>query len=163
MDAAAQRHNRDDPGGEQGADQGPRVNARGGEERPDADPSRVRRCRRGTLEYECKLVEVTPIPVLARFVRPDNRMPGHAEVRGRVPARRVVTASDVAAFLADPQMHPVPASLGQAVLATPGRGRDIVDPVEMRASAVHVQALPSRATGGASSRVGALVIGAPFW
>src|SRR5258708_8248254 len=56
-----------------------------------------------------------------------------------MPDRRVVTASGVTAFLADPQMHPVPASLGQAVLATPGRGRDIVDPVQMRAAVVHVK------------------------
>src|SRR5258708_15905782 len=56
---------------------------------------------RGTLEFEHELVEVTPIPVLARFVRPDNRGPGQAEVRGGVSARRVVTASGVTAFLAD--------------------------------------------------------------
>ena len=71
----------------------------------------MRRCRWGTLEFEHELVEVTPIPVLARFVRPDNRMPGQVEVRGRVPSRRVVTASDVTAFLAEPQVHPVLASL----------------------------------------------------
>src|SRR5258708_33250543 len=99
----------------------------------------MRRRRRGTPEFEKHLVKVTPITVLARFVRPDNRMPGQAEVRGRVPPRRVVTASDGTAFLADPQMHPVPASLSRAVLATPGRGRDIVDPVETRAAAVHGQ------------------------
>ena len=63
---------------------------------------RVRRCRRGTLEFELKLVEVAPIPVLARFVRSDDRMPGQAEVRCRVPPRRVVTASYVTASLADP-------------------------------------------------------------
>ena len=115
------------------------------------DPSRVRRCRRGTLEFERKLIEVAPIPVLARFVRPNDRMPGQTEVRSRVPPRRVVTASDMTAFLADPQMHPVPASLGQAVLATPRRRRDIADPVEMRASAVYAQALLSRATSGTSA------------
>src|SRR5258708_36255195 len=98
----------------------------------------MRRRRRGTLEFEQHLVKVTPIPVLARFVRPDTRMPGHVEVRGRVPPRRVVTASDVTAFLTDPQVHPVLASLSQAVLATPGRGRDIVDPVEMHGAVVHV-------------------------
>src|SRR5258708_8983709 len=56
---------------------------------------------RGTLEFEHELVEVTPIPVLARFVRPDNRVSGQTEVRGGVSARRVVTASGVTAFLAD--------------------------------------------------------------
>jgi hypothetical protein len=30
-------------------------------------------------------------------------------------------------------MHPVPASLSQAVLATPGRGDDLADPVKIRA------------------------------
>src|SRR6202011_4563165 len=83
------------------------------------DPSQVRRCRWGTLEFERKPVEIAPTPVLARLVPPYNRVPGQAEVRGRVPPRRVVTASDVIAFLAGPQMHPVPASLSQAVLATP--------------------------------------------
>jgi hypothetical protein len=48
-------------------------------------------------------------------------------------------------------MHPVLAALGQAVLATPERGRDMADPAEMRAAATHGQALPSRATGGASA------------
>jgi hypothetical protein len=80
----------------------------------------MRRCRRGTLEFEQHLVKVTPIPVLARLVRPDNRVPGDVEVRGGVLPRRVVTASDVTAFLANPQMDPVLAALGQAVLATPG-------------------------------------------
>jgi hypothetical protein len=55
----------------------------------------------GTLEFEHELAEVAPIPVLARFVRPDNRVFGQAEVRGGVPARKVVTASGVTAFLAD--------------------------------------------------------------
>jgi amidase len=51
---------------------------------------------------ERDVVEVAPVPVLARFVRSDDRMPGQAEVRCRVPPRRVVTASYVTAFLADP-------------------------------------------------------------
>src|SRR5260370_10502464 len=93
----------------------------------------------GTLEPDHKPVEIAPIPVLPRFVPPYSRVPGHVEVRSRMPDRRVVTASGVTAFLADPQMHPVPASLGQAVLATPGRGRDIVDPAQMRAAVVHVK------------------------
>jgi len=111
----------------------------------------VRRSRWGTLKFEGKPIEAAPIPVLARFVRPDDRMPGHAEARGRVPPRRVVTASDMTTFLADPQMHPVPVALAEAVLATQRRGRDIADPVEMRASGVHIQALLSRATGGDST------------
>jgi hypothetical protein len=41
----------------------------------------------GTLEFEYKPVEVTLIPVLARLVRPDNRRPGHAQGRGRMPSR----------------------------------------------------------------------------
>jgi hypothetical protein len=43
----------------------------------------VRRCRRGTPEFEHKPVKITPIPVLARLVPPYNRVPGQAEVRGR--------------------------------------------------------------------------------
>jgi hypothetical protein len=49
------------------------------------------------------------------------------------------------------RMADCPASLSQAVLATRGRGRDIVDPAEIRAAAVQVQAFPCWATGGASA------------
>jgi hypothetical protein len=51
---------------------------------PRPDLSRVRRCRRGILEFEHGLVEVTPIPVVARSVGPDNRVSGQAEVPGGV-------------------------------------------------------------------------------
>jgi hypothetical protein len=43
------------------------------------------------------------------------------------------------------------APLLQAVLATPDDERDIVDPVEMRATLAHILALPSRATGGTTA------------
>src|SRR5271169_5538687 len=108
----------------------------------------MRRRRRGTLESGHGLVEVTPVPVLARFVRPDNRMPGHVEVRGRVPLRRVFTASDVTAFLAEPQVHPVLASLTRQ--SSPPQDKGVTSWIRsMRAAAVHVQTLPSRAAGGA--------------
>ena len=54
-------------------------------------------------------------------------MPGHVEVRGRVPVRRVFTASDVIAFLAELQVRPVLASRTRpTVVAVTVSGGDLI-------------------------------------
>jgi hypothetical protein len=67
----------------------------------------MRRSRRCSIELKSKLVDVTPVPVLSGFVGSDDGMGGSEEVLGGVPSRRLITASDVAALLAQAQMNPV--------------------------------------------------------
>jgi hypothetical protein len=67
----------------------------------------MRRGGRCPFELKYKLVDVTPVPILTGFVRPYDGMSGSVKMLGRVPARRLITASDVTAFLAHPQMNPV--------------------------------------------------------
>ena len=64
---------------------------------------------------------VVPEPVLARFERPDDRVPARPPVRRRVSCQRVVTATDMAADRAAPQVHP-PAARG-VTLDTTGSAR----------------------------------------
>ena len=54
---------------------------------------------------------VVPEPVLARFERPDDRMPGGTPVRRCMARQRVVAAADVAARGAAAKVHPPPAVL----------------------------------------------------
>jgi hypothetical protein len=59
------------------------------------------------FELKNKLVDVTPVPALSGFVRPYDGMSGFEKMLGCVPSRRLITASDVTAFLAHTQMNPV--------------------------------------------------------
>ena len=112
----------------------------------------LRRSRRGTLEFEHELAEVAPIPVLARFVRPDNRVSGQAEVRGGGPARRVVTASGVTAFLADRRDGVLDQQRGPS--SGPGQRRGLVTG-EQRARVLGCEEMAGR-----RGAYGALVMGA---
>jgi hypothetical protein len=53
-----------------------------------------------------KFVGVTIAPILGRFVRPDDGVFGRFIVFGRVPVDRVVTAANMAARFAQPQVEP---------------------------------------------------------
>src|SRR5947209_3526855 len=97
----------------------------------------MRRSRRRSFELEADVVQVAVVPILARFVGADDRVPGAAEVRSRVLARRVVAAPDVAALLAHAQMHPVPAAGGGALDAPGPGGRDVADLIQVGAVLVH--------------------------
>src|SRR5262249_2545669 len=80
------------------------------------------------------LIDVAPAPFLARFERTDERVGRGMGVRGRVAIRRVVTAADVAAAQADPEMEPLAAG-GEALHAAVHLGGQLVhsDLVEMGA------------------------------
>jgi hypothetical protein len=78
-------------------------------------------------------VDVAPAPALWRIVGFHHRMGGRPKVFGGVLADGLVTASDVAADPADPQMDPVLADL-QAFFAPIRRGRDPRKLIQVRAA-----------------------------
>src|SRR5262245_53128694 len=82
------------------------------------------------VEEEREVVDVAIPPVLARLVGLDDRVMHRVEVRGRVPVRRLVAASDVAANHAQAEVHPLTAD-SQAVLASPAARCDVLDLVEV--------------------------------
>src|SRR5207248_1018323 len=67
---------------------------------------RVLALGRPDRRLEEQLVHVAPAPVLAGLEAPHDGVVGRMEVLGGVPAWRVVTASDVAALLTQPQVDP---------------------------------------------------------
>src|SRR5690606_10020670 len=98
---------------------------------PGIGRSGVGRCGRRPGDLERDLVAVAPPPVLARLVRPDDRVVAvGAEVGRGVPVGRAVAAADVPAGLADPQVEPAIAG-AQAVLAAVRRGLHVADGVEV--------------------------------
>src|SRR4029079_11525238 len=83
---------------------------------------------RAVAEIEHDLVDVAPTPAFGRVIAFDHRMPCRVEVPRRVPVRRVVAASDMAASPTQAQMQPSRADL-QTFLAperTPGHVADVV-------------------------------------
>src|SRR5947209_7376745 len=86
----------------------------------------------GVLQLEEQLLGKAPEPALAGLEGADQGMGGVTEVGRGVPPRRVVTAPDVAAALAHPQVHPVAAGL-QALLAAGAARRDLADLIEVGA------------------------------
>src|SRR5450755_2644690 len=101
------------------------------------------------------LINVAPPPVFARFERLDDRVPGLLVVRGGVLVRRGITAANVAAVEAEPQVHPGGA-VREAFLAAVGSGwLDRVKAFYVRASG-H----PAILALGAGGRAGAVYRGA---
>src|SRR5450755_1134182 len=86
------------------------------------------------IDDERLVVDKAPAPVLARFERAHDRMPGLARVAAGVPVRRGVAAPDLAARQAEAQMHPLAADL-QALLTARDLLRDLGDGdlIQMRA------------------------------
>ena len=84
------------------------------------------RGRRRSLQLESHLVDVAPVPVLARFVGPDDGVSHGPEVPGGVTPRGLVAAPHVAALLADAQVHPVTLA-GRETVLTAGRRRGHVN------------------------------------
>src|SRR5919201_5043315 len=68
------------------------------------------------------LVDVTPAPVFAGLETANHRVMRAVKVFRRVPIGRIVAASDVSAFEAESQMHPVAPHL-EAFLAAVGSAR----------------------------------------
>jgi hypothetical protein len=73
-----------------------------------------------------RLVHVAPHPVLARFGRPDDRVPGRPEMLARVLVLGGIAAADVAAAQAQAKMDPR-VSGGEAFLATVGLRVDVAN------------------------------------
>src|SRR5436189_3212863 len=121
---------------------------------PWSAPTRTAKAREASVGCSClvprlddepHLVEVAPAPVLPRLGGANDRMTGLVRVRGRVPVRRRVAATDLAAAHAHAQMHPARADL-QALLTTRdrlGERRD-GDLVEMTARRGHRTNPPGR-------------------
>src|ERR1700755_1426151 len=92
-------------------------------------------CRGVTTQIEHHLVDITPAPAFRRAIAFDDRMLGVVEVLGGVLAAGLVTAADMAAGAADPQVKPSPAQ-AQAFLAALAAGGDFPDRVQMGAEVV---------------------------
>jgi hypothetical protein len=82
------------------------------------------------------LIDVAPQPSLAALERPDQRMPGRAEVRRRMPVARSIAAADVPARLALPQVHPHIAER-KALLTAVAGWMVVADLIEVRAGRWH--------------------------
>src|SRR4051794_4056023 len=93
---------------------------------------------RAAFDPEGDLVDVAPVPVLARLERPDDRVTGVTVVAGGVPVGRVVAAADDAALCAASEVHPAVAGL-QALLAAghPRAAFRVLDGVQVGARGAH--------------------------
>jgi hypothetical protein len=69
--------------------------------------------------FEPKLVDEAPTPALPRLERADDRVLRLVEVLRGVAVPRIVTAPDVPARHAEPQVHPT-VTAGEALLASVG-------------------------------------------
>src|SRR5215204_1003659 len=83
--------------------------------------------------FDEEVVHVAVAPLLARLERLDDGVLRGVKVFGGVPVRRAVTAADVPARLAEPQVNPTVARL-QTVLTTACARRDFTKLAEVRAS-----------------------------
>src|SRR5439155_17763775 len=88
------------------------------------------------------LIDIAPQPVLSRFIRSDQRVPGGVEMLGGVLVLRLVAAADMAAAEAQPEMDPWVTGL-QALLAAIGVRFEVSDLVEVRAGDRHSLLRPS--------------------
>src|SRR6266850_2142816 len=92
-------------------------------------------------QIEQNFVDIAPAPAFRRIIAFDDRMRRGAEVRGRVLIGGIVTAADVTAAAADPQMQPLAAAF-EAFLATKRARRDIADAGDVSATLRHPRSLP---------------------
>src|SRR5262245_23306715 len=90
---------------------------------------------------EEQLVDIAPAPILAGLEALHHRMLRRLEMLGRVLARRLIAATDMAANQAHPQMDPATMRL-QAFLAALRRARrDVADLIKMVAALGHARLL----------------------
>src|ERR1700730_6908564 len=87
-------------------------------------------------QIEKHFLAIAPAPPLRRIVTLDDRMLVGVKMLGRVFVRRVVTAADVTATAADPQMQPLAAAF-EAFLAAERARRDAADAGDMGAAFCH--------------------------
>src|SRR5712692_3146149 len=92
-------------------------------------------------QIEQDFIDITPAPPLRRIVALDDRMLRGVKMPGGVLVGRVVTAADVTAGAADPQMQPLAAAF-EAFLAAERARRDAADAGDMRAAFCHSVSCP---------------------
>src|SRR6266852_5180360 len=92
-------------------------------------------------QIEQDFIDITPAPPLRRIVALDDRMLRGVKMPGGVLVGRVVTAADVTAGAADPQMQPL-AAASEAFLAAERARRDAADAGDMRAAFCHSVSCP---------------------
>src|SRR2546427_811203 len=92
-------------------------------------------CARGAL-VERHFVDVAPAPPFRRIVALDDGVAARVEVLRRVPVRRVVAATDMAAGPAEPQVHP-PGTRLQTLPAAARAGRHVADRLQRGALSRH--------------------------
>src|SRR5579862_524319 len=92
--------------------------------------------RRLVVELDEFLVDIAPAPAFRRVVAFDDRVAGGAEMLGGVAVGRIITAADVAAGSAEPQMQPRAIDL-EAFLAAQRTRRHIADGFAVWAGARH--------------------------
>jgi hypothetical protein len=97
----------------------------------------VRRREWCVFEFEHEVVDVAVVPVLARFVRPDDRMADLSIVSGGVPERRLVTAADMSAGLTHAEVDPITPAEREAIHASVAARHDVFDLIEMRTDVSH--------------------------
>ena len=93
--------------------------------------------RRAAAKVQTNFIDIAPSPPFRRIVSFDDRMAGRMKMLGGVSIRRVVATANMSAGAAEPQMHPLRTGF-QALLATPGARRHIVDRVLVAAFVSHV-------------------------
>ena len=87
-------------------------------------------------QIEHYFVDVTPAPALRRIIPLDDGVLGRVEMFRGMLVRGIVTASDMAAGPADPQMQPRTADL-QALFASECAGRYVANAGDMGAGFCH--------------------------
>ena len=83
------------------------------------------------------LIHIAPEPILARLEGTNDGMPCRREMLRRIAPGRVVTAPNMTAGHAHPEMHPIPAAAGQTVLTSQYRWRLRTNRTEMRTDPRH--------------------------
>ena len=82
--------------------------------------------RHPVRQVEHHFVDEAPAPAFGRIIALDDRMLGRVEMLGRVLARRLIAAADMAAGAADAQVEPGVARF-ETFFAAKGAGRHLSD------------------------------------
>ena len=90
-------------------------------------------CSSFTIHATKQFVLIAPAPVLTDLERGDDGMPSGSVVRCHMPVGRRVTAPDMAACQAEPQMHPLRPDC-KAFLTARRPRRDFPDLIKMAAT-----------------------------
>jgi hypothetical protein len=89
------------------------------------------------FQIKSEFVDVTPEPIFAGFIGPNDGMRGSPKVIARVPPWRLITTPDMTALLTHAQMDPVETARSKAFFATRGQRIHGLDVVEVSAVTSH--------------------------